>query len=464
MRDGLLVPPALRAIEYGIFQRIGQILLLHPAAVVVRVLVRFALRFGFAAAVRRILQMRRHRIVAHFARGALGGVHREDHGIGFFRLAHIDDRVAERDQPFGRAEMLEGDERGGRHDQRVRVRHTDVLTRVDDEAAQDEERVAAALDQAEGVIERGVGVAPPQALAEGGEEIVIGVLVIGERLALDGLLGIGEGDADGPVGRGRRRQNGELERVVSRAQIARRHARDVRDGGLLHLHAIVGEPFGRGQRGAQGARDLFLGKALKLKDAAAGDDRGGHGRVRVLRRRADQDERPLFDGGQERIGLRLVEAVTLVQQQIGAFSVQFQGIARIFHRLFDVCDAALHGVQLDKIPARRLGDDVGERRLAAAGRPPEDTASQPVQADGAPQEAALRDDVLLPDKFIQALRPHFFRERLGAVLVLIPIEQVHPVLLVSAADSRPIRRSVRGSSARIPCPAHSPRPWRSPTF
>ena len=79
-----------------------------------------------------------------------------------------------------------------------------------DEAAEDDERVAPALDEAEGVVERRVGVAAAQALAEGGEEVVIHVLVVGERLALDGLLGVGKGDADDAVFAGRRGEHRQL--------------------------------------------------------------------------------------------------------------------------------------------------------------------------------------------------------------------------------------------------------------
>lgn len=71
-----------------------------------------------------------------------------------------------------------------------------------DEAAENVHRVAPALDEAEGIVQRGVGVAPAQALAEGGQDVVIGVLIVGERFALNGLLRIGESDVNAPVGGG----------------------------------------------------------------------------------------------------------------------------------------------------------------------------------------------------------------------------------------------------------------------
>lgn len=123
--------------------------------------------------------------------------------------------------------------------------------------------------------------------------------------------------------------------------------------------------------------------------------------------------------------MRLIETVTFVKQEVRLFSVHFQRIARVFHRLLYVRNAALHRVQFYKISVRRGRDDVGKRRLAAPRRPPENTASQPVQPDRAPQKAPFRDDVRLPDEFVQIVCAHFIGERLCPVFIVVQIKKVH---------------------------------------
>lgn len=77
---------------------------------------------------------------------------------------------------------------------------------------------------------------------------------------------------------------------------------------------------------------------------------------------------------------------------------------------------------LMKLPVRGGGNDVRERRFAAAGRPPEDAAAQPVQLDGAAEQAPLRDDVTLPHEFVEVVRAHLVGERLCVVFVVVEIE------------------------------------------
>ena len=125
------------------------------------------------------------------------------------------------------------------------------------------------------------------------------------------------------VGGGRRGEDGELERIVRRAQIPRAHLRDMRYRLFIHLRFIGVESLARGERLFERALDFPVREPPELEDAAAGDDSGRHARVRVFRRRADKNDGSLLDGGQERIGLRLIEAVALVEQEIGFFAVQF---------------------------------------------------------------------------------------------------------------------------------------------
>ena len=59
-----------------------------------------------------------------------------------------------------------------------------------------------------------------------------------------------------------------------------------------------------------------------------------------------------------------------------------------------------------------VGDDAGQGGLAGAGRAVEDHAAELVGLDGAAQEPARADDVLLADELVQRARPHARRQRL----------------------------------------------------
>ena len=70
------------------------------------------------------------------------------------------------------------------------------------------------------------------------------------------------------------------------------------------------------------------------------------------------------------------------------------------------------GGDRDEVTLGRVGNDLRQRGLACSRRPPQDDGrEQPVRFDGAAQELALADDVLLADIFIQRARAHARGER-----------------------------------------------------
>jgi len=80
----------------------------------------------------------------------------------------------------------------------------------------------------------------------------------------------------------------------------------------------------------------------------------------------------------------------------------------------------------------RVGDDHRQRGLACARRPPQDDRrEQPVGLDGAPQQFALPQDVLLPDELLQPARAHARRQRRLALHALLHgvVEKVCVTLL-----------------------------------
>lgn len=93
---------------------------------------------------------------------------------------------------------------------------------------------------------------------------------------------------------------------------------------------------------------------------------------------------PCSIAGEKGIALGLIETVALVQHEIGTLAVQFQIVAGGIDGMLDIRHARVDGVELDKLPIRGQSDDIGERSLSAAGRAPENAASQLIGGDGAP--------------------------------------------------------------------------------
>ncbi len=86
------------------------------------------------------------------------------------------------------------------------------------------------------------------------------------------------------------------------------------------------------------------------------------------------------------------------------------------HDLLDFLDAGKHGGKLDELGLGDVGDDLGERGLAGAGRAPENHRSRVVALDLHAQRFAGADQVLLADEFVERAGTHAIGERTGAVV------------------------------------------------
>ncbi len=167
-----------------------------------------------------------------------------------------------------------------------------------------------------------------------------------------------------------------------------------------------------GQCPANQRLDVVDRQRLELEHAAAAHQRVVHGEKWVGRREPDQDHDALFDVGQQRILLGLVEAVDLVDHQQRRPPAGGDFVAGLFEHFADVFHAAGDRAELPKAAVRLLGQQPRERRLAGARRAVEDHRPEPLGPQHSPQQLAFAEEVLLADKFRQRSRPHPRRERL----------------------------------------------------
>ena len=287
------------------------------------------------------------------------GADRALDGVRLRRQRQVDRRLGEREPALRQPDVLDRVGGGDGDRQRLRIGVPDVLGGEDDHAPRDEARVLAALQHRGQVVQRRVGIRAARGLDPGRDVVVVLVaaLVVEHGLALHRVLGVGERDRLA----GRRRA-GELERVEGGAGVAagaRGQERDhvVRDVDLRALAALDRPP--------QQALDLLGGELLELVDLRAREQRAVDLEVRVLGGRADQRHQPLLDGGQQRVLLRLVEAVDLVEEE-DRRPAAGAPLAGAGDHLAHLGAAGLHGGQLLEGGVGVLGGEPRERRLAGA--------------------------------------------------------------------------------------------------
>ena len=114
---------------------------------------------------------------------------------------------------------------------------------------------------------------------------------------------------------------------LSALRIPARHAGQMLVGRLVHPYVQVAQaPILVGHGAPEQLDDVLGGQVLKLKQAAAADQRRGHGDHGVLGGRADKADGALLHRGENRVGLGLVPPVALVQEQVGAPAVELEAV------------------------------------------------------------------------------------------------------------------------------------------
>ncbi len=127
---------------------------------------------------------------------------------------------------------------------------------------------------------------------------------------------------------------------------------------------------------------------LEAVELAAADERRVDLEVRVLGGGADQRDDAVLDRRQERVLLRLVEAMDLVDEEDRARRAEGARLARALDRGAHVGGAGADRRELHEAGARLGGDEARQRRLAAAGRPEEEHAEQLAALDRRAQHRA----------------------------------------------------------------------------
>jgi hypothetical protein len=109
---------------------------------------------------------------------------------------------------------------------------------------------------------------------------------------------------------------------------------------------------------------------------------------------------------QQRILLRLVEAVDLVDEQDAAAALEGQALLGARDRRPHLGDAGHDGREGVELSADRVGQEPRQRGLAGARRAPQEQRREMTAGDGPAERAALADELLLADELVEVPWAH----------------------------------------------------------
>ena len=174
------------------------------------------------------------------------------------------------------------------------------------------------------------------------------------------------------------------------------------------------EPSPRSLVDERASQDLLDGLArqrLQHEHLRAREQRRVDFERGVLRGGADQHDVARFHAREERILLRLVEAVDLVDEDDRAAAGAAPPILRRRHDLLDLLDPRQHRTERNEMRLGQLRDNPGERGLAGAGRAPQDDRLKQVAFDRLAQRLAGTEDLVLTDDLIERSWTYALGER-----------------------------------------------------
>ncbi len=208
------------------------------------------------------------------------------------------------------------------------VGEPDVLGREDDHPPGDESSVLARFEHPGEPVDGGVGVGSPHRLDERADHVVVVVASVAQRGGAQRRLDVFEFDVAVPGERARHLERGEHLSAVTAGPVDEQRRSVV----------VGGRSFGFEPAAHQGL-DGGTVERFEPEQRRTAPQRRVDLEERVLGGGPDQRERAVLDGGQQRILLRLGEAVDLVEEQDRSLATLTESLAGSFDRLADVLDA-----------------------------------------------------------------------------------------------------------------------------
>jgi hypothetical protein len=204
---------------------------------------------------------------------------------------------------------------------------------------------------------------------------------------------------------------------------------------------------------------------VQHQNLRAGEKRPIQLEARIFRRGADENDRSVLHIGKKGILLGLVEAVDLVHEQERAAPL-LPPDPRLLEHFLEVGHTGENGGDLLEGQSRLARKQPGDRRLARAGRPPQDDGRYAARGQHPRDHAVGAHEVVLSHDVGQLLRAQPVRQRAGCVLAhACRLEQAghHPptaIFMMRPPRSMAMRHSRASLSSTVRRPPHSRSPRR----
>jgi hypothetical protein len=249
----------------------------------------------------------------------------------------------------------------------VRVSESDVFVREPRDPAGDEKRILAPVEHPCEPVEGGVRVGAAHRLVEGRDEVVVPLL----RLVVQRGAFLHRGRKRGCVD-GAMEVLYLLDHVEQIPPVAVGHRDERLPGVLIERERRTDEFFSAADECPQSC----LVEVLQDEHLAPRQERAVELEAGVLRRRADEHDRAVFNVGQKRVLLGAVETVDLVDEKQGPLP----DLAAVFRRQEHFPEVGHSGERRRKRFKREiglLGEEPGDGRLPAPGRTPQHHRHEP---------------------------------------------------------------------------------------
>ena len=243
------------------------------------------------------------------------------HGaVGFRRCCQVNTGLGKAELAFGKPHETGGLRRVVGHHQGQGIRHADILAGKDHHAARDKERILTGPDHPRHPVKRRIWIGSTEALDKSADHVVVDVtiLIVEKRPLLNRFLRHLEAYPRHSIITRRSCHKSQLQRVQGVARVSGGQLDNVAECILCDLMVQLSIPtLAIIESCQENFTQFIIGEGAELENGGTAHQCLDHREIGVLRRRPDKGDRAVLYMRKQRILLRLVEPVHLVDKEDG---------------------------------------------------------------------------------------------------------------------------------------------------
>ena len=206
-----------------------------------------------------------------------------------------------------------------------------------------------------------------------------------------------------PVLSARRRHNSQLHSIEGVPGIPSCQIRQ-KIHGILFYHGIISAHSFLLIIHSPADEFLYIlpGQGLQFKNNRTGYQRAVYLKIGIFRGCADKDDSAVLHERQKIILLAFIEPVNLINKQNRFFPIHPLGVFGLRHHFLHVLFPGNCGIDLGKLRARRIGNNLCQCRFPRSRRPVKNDGADLIRLDRPVKQLVLADNMLLPHHLVQS--------------------------------------------------------------